>query len=306
MFVFAFAPADALAQRKPQPANSYDPAHKVEDHDFAVDAEILWAVDVIAPAFRLENDQLAGYGAQAVDWFIDRIAHHPIKLTSLPRGRAFDIMRHASATNDRTVCMPGLLETEARAREFIISNTVLSQFPVSVIVRADHADAFAPFMNDAGEIDLVRLLLDRQFDAALESGRSYGELVDDILREYGFGEHVQKTRQSADFITMLTLERIDWFLAYPIEAEHHRLAANHPAMIKSLPIEGMPDFLDAKIICSTTDAGYHVIEHTNAIIAEMPDMPWATGYIDLLSPDDAKRYQELIKNRQARNIRAGN
>ncbi len=264
-----------------------------------MDEGIVWAIDIVPPAFYLEDGQLSGFGSDAVNWFINSIGHHTIKVLPLPRGRAFEVMHHANMSGDHTVCIPGVLETPQRARDFILSKPVFSQLPVSLIIKADREPEFAPFLTNAGEIDLARLLRNDRFYAALEAGRSYGLIVDDILRPHESGTHIQKTRQTAEFTTMLELQRIDWFLAYPIEAEHQRKSANQDAMIKSLPIAGMPETLDARIACSITDTGRHLVEHTDAIIADFPEMPWAEGYIELLSPDDAKRYRALILKRQA-------
>lgn len=278
--------------------------HDAHDHVSAegnhlplIDDNIVWAIDVLAPAFYMQDDKLVGFGADAVDWLIERISHHSIKVLTLPRGRAYEVMHHANVANDHTVCIPGALETPQRARDFIMSNPVFPQLPISLIVKADQADDFAPFMTKNGEVDLPRLLRDNRYYAALETGRSYGPMVDDILREHGFGSHIQRTRQMGEFTGMLQLGRIDWFLAYPIEAEHERNVAKLKTEIKSLPIAGMPDMLEAKVACSKTETGQHVIEHTNTIVAQHPDMPWTQSYVDLLSDADAARYRALIDHR---------
>lgn len=263
-------------------------------HAPVIDDNIVWAIDVLPPAFYMQDGKLVGFGASAIDWLIDRISHHSIKVVTLPRGRAYEVMHHANVAGDHTVCIPGVLETPQRARDFVLSNPVFPQLPISLIVKADRADDFAPFMTDTGEVDLVRLLRDTHYYAAIESGRSYGPMVDDILRKEGFGDHIQRTRQMVEFTSMLELDRIDWFLAYPIEAEHERNTAKLKTDIKSLPIAGMPELLEAKVACSKTASGHHVIEHANSIIAQHPEMPWTQSYVDLLSDADAARYRALV------------
>lgn len=263
-------------------------------HAPVIDDNIVWAIDVLPPAFYMQDGKLVGFGADAIDWLIDRISHHSIKVVTLPRGRAYEVMHHANVAGDHTVCIPGVLETPQRARDFVLSNPVFPQLPISLIVKADREDDFAPFLTDAGEVDLARLLRDNRYYAAIETGRSYGAITDEILRKEGFGDHIQRTRQMGEFTSMLELGRIDWFLAYPIEAEHERNAAKLKTNIKSLPIAGMPELLEAKVACSKTESGHHVIAHANTIVAQHPDMPWTQSYVALLSDADVARYRSLV------------
>lgn len=287
----AVAPlTDAKAHLKIQP---YEPTSEGKE-------AVTWIIDPIAPAFYMKDGEIAGYGAAAIDWFIRRIAHHKVNIVALPRGRAFEEMRATNFSTGRTVCIAGTLKTPDRAKTFFFSKTVISQFPISIITRADRKADFAPFLNDEGAVDLKALIAHAGLFSLLESDRSYGPRVDAVLSDSKAENKLQQTRLSVNMIKMLELRRLDWFLAYPIEAEFHRMTTAPALEIASFPIAGAERMLDVKLACSATRLGRHIINHVDNLMMIYPDMPWAAGYVHLLSAEDKARYHQLTHNQRQR------
>lgn len=235
--------------------------------------KVIWAVDTIPPIFYQEHGKLNGFGKDAIDWFINRIPDHDIAIEALPRGRAHEFMRHAQDKGGKTVCVPGMLETPERAKDFVFSKSFSPVLPVSVIIEADRYSDFAAYLNENGEVALPLLLANSGLFPGVEIGRSYGPLVDRALGDIENDQHIQGTRQIADFAQMLSLGRIDWFLAYPMEASHLFAQSTADTSIKSLRIAGMPDVLHGRFACSPTPTGHDMIAKINAEITAARSLP---------------------------------
>ncbi|MBC05867.1 MAG: hypothetical protein CMO10_06185 [Thalassospira sp.] len=255
-------------------------------------------LDTVPPAIEIKDGKLSGFGMTSIEHLINRLPNYSIRLEVKPRGRAFASMRRAGVTQNQTICIPGLLETDHRTQEFVFSDTILSMLPISVIVSAKRASDFSPFIDDAGEVSLTELLKEQAFSPAIEAGRSYGRQIDKAIRTNGFGAHIQKTRQHADFAKMLELGRIDWFLAYPIEAGYLFGNNVHDHDFTSLPIAEVPDILHAKVACSDTKAGRDIIGKINTIVADISPIELAESYMTHLTTTDAEYFRTLIGETQ--------
>lgn len=257
-----------------------------------VRGDVMWAIDAIPPFFYERSGQLAGMGVSAIDWLIARLPEQNIFIETLPRERAQEFMRATPMDNVKAVCVPDMLETPDRAKDFVFSEPLFPVLPVSVIIEANREDEFAAFLNDDNEISLTQLLLEDGFSTTIEIGRSYGAVVDRALRTHKSRSHIQATRQTADFTGMLALGRIDWFLAYPTEATYMFDRNATGAKIKALPIEGMPDIFYGRFACSPTPTGHALIAKINAEISAAQHLPWIADFLEFLSPEETARFQE--------------
>ncbi|OSQ32337.1 hypothetical protein [Thalassospira sp. MCCC 1A03138] len=267
-------------------------------------SDIIWAIDATMPGFIKIEDGLNGYGAQMLDWFIARMPdyHHLVKI--LPRRSAYDAMRMTAEADD-TICIPGTQNTPERASEFILSNTVAPLLPLSVVVPSSALTSFRPYMFGDGTIDLEALLDDTSRYTALAKSRTYGPDIDRILAEAIDSPNVLRTDNQSSFPLMLEMGRIDWMLAFPAEIESHRRAQGKVSDMVSLPIGGMPRFLDLAIACNRSPTGINAIAKVNDILATNPDMPWLDYYVDYLGYADRARFSETLRDfKTARDIPA--
>ena len=260
--------------------------------------KLVWAVDAITPGFIKVEGRVNGYGAQMLDWFIARMPGHDHLIEILPRRSAFDAMRMATETGEtgETVCIPGLLRSPERERDFAMSRTVAPLLPLSVVVSRSARSSFRPYMADDGTIDLEALLGDTSRYTALAKSRSYGPQIDSILARAINAPNVLRTDNQSSFLSMLEMGRIDWMLAYPVEIEFRRRATNSIPDIVSLPISGMPELLDIGIACSRSQNGMVAVEKFDTILAAHPDMPWLEYYVEYLAPQDRDRFREALEH----------
>jgi uncharacterized protein (TIGR02285 family) len=243
----------------------------------------VWAVPNFAPAFITESGVLSGYAADTQNWFAARLPQYEHSVLHVPLARLLAEMKSGEGV---LRCSTTLIPTPER-REFIaFAKTILLHLPVSIVIRAEDEDRFAPYLNEQGHIKIDALLANEELSAAVRIGRAYGALVDRHLRHFHDTHQLMEVAEDTKFIRMLDLGRIDWTLYFPSEAEYYRRLQTPDLQIKALPIADNTTLLEATIGCANTQAGQQAIAAINAIIDQHPTMPWTEFYADWLGPGD--------------------
>lgn len=242
-----------------------------------------WTVPPFAPAFINDGDTLRGYAADTQNWFVNQLPNYKHSILHVPLARLLAEMRSGSS---QIRCSTTLIPTPERREYIVFAKTILLHLPVSVVIRAKDEPIFDPFLSTQGHIELDRLLANRNLNSAIRIGRAYGRQVDATLALHQNAPQIMKAADDTKFMRMLTLDRIDWTLYFPSEAEYYRRQRTPNLEIKALPIAGNTTLLMATIGCANTPAGRKAIADINAIIDQNPAMPWTKFYTEWLSPPD--------------------
>ena len=192
---------------------------------------------------------------------------------------------------DALRCSTTLIPTDERRQYIAFAKTVLLHLPISVVIRVEDKQRFTPYLDQDGHIDLSRLLADQNMITAVRIGRAYGTQVDKYLAAYREDSHVMHVADDTKFLRMLELERIDWSLYFPSEAEFYRRNNTPDLNIMAIPIKGNTTLLEATIGCADTPAGKKAIAEINDIIDKNPTMPWTDFYANWLSPQDREWFK---------------
>ena len=251
-------------------------------------ASLTWAVPPFAPAFITDRKELTGYAAATQNWFASRLSHYNHKVLQVPLARLLAEMKNGEGD---LRCSTTLIPTDERRAFIHFAKTILLHLPISVVVRAEDAHKFDRFMNDQGHIELSNLLADPTFSSAIRIGRAYGSQVDQHLDRFRDSSQVMQVADDTKFLRMLNLQRIDWTLYFPSEAEFYRRRQTPELAIKALPISGNTTLLEATIGCADTPAGQKAIAEINHIIDQNPTMPWTDFYAQWLNPNDREWFK---------------
>ena len=256
--------------------------------------EIVWTLTPLPPAMVEKDGKIVGYGVDTLDWFIDRLPayRHKKEIVPLPR-----LMQ--SLTEGGTLCNIGMNKTPEREQILVFSDAVLPHLPVSLVTQTKNDDRLAPYLDDDDHVDLVRLIKSGKLNGAIRAQRSYGAVVDPILKSFSGNPTMTVIGTDEQFLPMITLDRIDWTLYFPAELEYHRRQKTPDTRFTTWPIVGNDHVIPASIACTKTQTGHAVVNDINALVVESPEMPWVTFYTASLSQSDRKRYAREVRFWQA-------
>lgn len=251
---------------------------------------VTWTLTPLPPAMLEKDGQIVGYGVDILNWFSSRLPqyNHIREIVPLPR-----LLK--AITGPGTFCNIGMNSTPER-REFLhFSNAVLPHLPVSLITKAERNEQFKPFINKDGEVDLERMIAFGKMNGALRSQRSYGPVIDAILRRNINNPGLSFIGNDANFLQLISLGRLDWTLYLPAEAEFYRRAKLPAEMFASWHIAGNDHLMPASISCSKTATGDAIVAAINRLAKDNPDMPWTRFYASALSRQDKQHYEQKLQ-----------
>jgi len=249
---------------------------------------LTWAVPPFAPAFITDRSVLTGYAAATQNWFAALMPEYHHTVLHVPLARLLAEMKTGEGD---LRCSTTLIPTPDRQEYIVFAKTILLHLPISAVVRASETRLLAPYLDQDGHIELPRLLSDGKLSSAIRIGRSYGSQVDKYLDLHRNASHVMQVADDTKFLRMLKLNRIDWTLYFPSEAEFYRRRQTPDLEIKAIPIAGNTTLLEATIGCADTPAGREAIAKINTIIEQNPSMPWTDFYAEWLSPLDREWFK---------------
>lgn len=253
--------------------------------------EITWALTPLPPAMLERDGKIVGYGVDILDWFAIRLPDyaHDKEIVPLPR-----LIK--TIMGPGTFCNIGMNPTPERKEFLYFTDAVLPHLPVSLIVDANRDDQLTPYVTNQGEIDLERMIIEGKLNGALRSQRSYGGPIDTILRRHAENPRITHVGNDANFLQLIALERMDWTLYLPAEAEFYRRAKLPDTAFSSWHIAGNDQLMPASIACSKTASGAKIVDAINALVQAHPDMPWTKYYSSSLSKSDQRRYAQALKD----------
>ena len=247
-----------------------------------------WAVPPFAPAFITDGDELRGYAADTQNWFVEKLPQYQHEILQVPLARLLAEMKNG---NSELRCSTTLIPTEERREYITFAKTILLHLPISVVIRVKDKAMFAPYVNQAGHIDLAQLIANKDMTTAIRIGRAYGTQVDKYLDTHREDANVMQVADDTKFLRMLELNRIDWTLYFPSEAEFYRRRHAPDLDVMAIPIAGNTSLLTATIGCADTPEGKQAVAEISKIVDEYPSMPWTDFYADWLSPQDREWFK---------------
>jgi uncharacterized protein (TIGR02285 family) len=217
------------------------------------------------PPLTIFTGPLAGQGAidKLMPELTARMPEYDHQIMHVNRARGTQML------NDPTVfaCDPTLLWTPERDRTMLFSIPSYATPSNGVTIERHQRALFTPFIDADGRLDLGALLASDSVDVGIVGERSYGSVIDKVLRETPHPKRLILHYGNTAVGSMLEMERLDRFqaiISYWPEARFHAQARGIPLEdLEFLPVKGVPKYQFAHIACSKTEKGRAAMEIIN-------------------------------------------
>ena len=166
------------------------------------------------------------------------------------------------------VCNPAMKITPERQEYIVFSRRPSSIAPSNgITIRADQQDRF-------GEppVSLESLLNKPDLVLGIEFGRAYGPEIDQVLVRNRTNGSVYERFSSPAYsglIQMLTRERVDYVLGFPMEFSYVKATRQLERDIAFLPLKESREFSYSYIGCSKTATGRELIARIDEALARI-------------------------------------
>ncbi|MFD2263538.1 hypothetical protein ACFSM5_11615 [Lacibacterium aquatile] len=253
--------------------------------------EITWIVPVFPPAtIATAGGSVGGlgYADRALALVIQRTPEfdHKIQRVNLAR---FVLL----AEKQDGICNPALLMTPDREQILVFSDPAYPTLGHRLITTAKGAEKIRPLLSKNGALKLDDL--EALPDLMIGHGRTrvFGVEIDAFLRRMDERRLTYDVNSTSTAIRMLSLQRIDYTFATPVEAGYYLQQDDQSAdtMLTSFAVEGVPHLMEGRFACSKGPIGHEMIARINALIptAEFKKSWWPAyeGWLDENARRDA-------------------
>ncbi|WP_157826680.1 TIGR02285 family protein [Colwellia sp. 12G3] len=173
-------------------------------------------------------------------------------------------------------CVLGLYKTPEREKYILYSDNALMHRGLHVLISKKKAQHF----KLTSPLDLAELLQKHNLSTIVIQGRSYGNMLDNILNKNLENVLSRSSQSNSQLYKMLALNRFDFLIDYPSTAAY----AFKSKLLKSddyvlLKINGIPSYIESSVGCSKTEWGYRAISAINIALKKEKN---TKAYLDAL------------------------
>ena len=159
-----------------------------------------------------------------------------------------------------------LLKTPEREKFIYYSIPMDFDPPLGVTIKRNKAALF----KNTKELSFNELLQNKQLQLGIQSGRSYGKMIDPLLEKYKGQKHIY-LREGKELyeglLKMLMSDRLDYIIGYPVETVYVGKMLGIEDKVMNIPLkEHLNAYSFACIACSKTEWGRQIIEKINIIL----------------------------------------
>lgn len=209
---------------------------------------IIWLNSEFPPMAMSKGPQAKqGYINVLASFLADALPQHQFGEQVVPWQRAMHIAERGGA-----YCLLAAFQTPEREAYLRFSKPYGYVFPLGLVTRRAQREAFADYLNADGQIQLARLLQDQHLRPGIASQRSYGSLIDNLLKSASDSQgaaisQIHQSESTSGLFSMLDHQRIDYTFSYPGELVY--FASRHQDLQFYL-IEGNDRLLPGRLSCT--------------------------------------------------------
>lgn len=261
---------------------------------FADDAEITWMLNEFPPS-SIAGPIMQGQG------YADRqlqflIAHLPGFQHVVSMNATASRIWHEIGSREATICTLGAAKLPDREKVATFSIRGFFGARNEVVVRTDHLEAFAPFRDKAGAIDLGKLAASARLTGGYTENASYGPVIDAFIRTPKRKAPLQMTPHLRMPLLLLETGRIDFVFGYYMELAYYRKIYNLDNNFTVLSTSPEPESQNGFVACSNHATGRKVIEAVDALLASDETMEaFIEPLRDWYSPADFDAAEKAVK-----------
>lgn len=256
---------------------------------------ITW-MEAVAPPFFIHEGELKGQGYEDIitNLLAENLPHYDHKHMIANISRHYQQWKQGEKS-----CSLAMFKTPERQEFAYFSIPSVFSLPTVLIVRKDRLDAF----GGNKIVNLGQLLQRRNITIGRSNNRSYGLLVDNVLKQYGNQNNIfsfEGSELSLNLFKMLTAGRIDALIGLPEEAMYLAETLGFKNQIMTLNIAENQNNHEASltyVACSKTEWGKKTIETINAVLLEQrPTERYRAAYERWLDPSSIDNYRQLYSD----------
>jgi len=176
----------------------------------------------------------------------------------------------------KDACVFGLHKTVEREQYILFSEPALYHPNVRVLISKEKANELQ--LN--GLLDLTDLLNKHNLTTHLIESRSYGKIIDNIVKDYPNKVFYRASHSNSALFKMLDRGRFDFMITYPSAASFALKNLQLKNEYVLLPIKGIPLYISSAIGCSKTAWGKQTIKDINVGLKQVVK---TQQYFDALS-----------------------
>lgn len=140
---------------------------------------------------------------------------------------------------------------------------------IALIIRTDDLDDW----GNPEAISLASVMQNPKIKGIVESARSYGPLIDRVLKQQQNSNLESRALPPGSIIEMLQLGRIDYTIEFPAVVKYLDSKNDSNVGLVSIPIQEMPKYGVSYMACPRNEWGKKVIEYLNQLLAEQRKDP---------------------------------
>ena len=188
-----------------------------------------------------------GYINELATYLAGRLPQHQFGEQVVPWQRAMHM-----AEKGGPYCLLAAFQTPERETYLRFSKPYGYVFPLGLVTRRAQREAFTKYLNADGKIQLGRLLRDRNLRPGIANQRSYGNLIDNLLKRANHSQaapisQIYQSESTSGLFSMLDYQRIDYTFSYPGELVY--FSSRHQDLQFYL-IEGNDRLLPGRLSCT--------------------------------------------------------
>lgn len=254
---------------------------------------LIWLLRDLPPTMILEGPKKGqGIIDQMLPRLIAGMPQYQHTLMRVNRARAMQMLHEESFT-----CDPSLLWTKEREQWISFSVPAFRAVANGLVVRQEDRPVLEPLVID-GEVDLAALLKSGKNKVGVVAERSYGEVVDALLRQAPEGALTAHYGNDAlgSLLQMQRLGRLQVVLGYWPEIRYQasqKLITDD--QLEFYPVKGTGKYLSGHIGCSNTPQGRQAISEINRLLRTLPREDLDSLYADWLDPARRGDYLKATK-----------
>lgn len=247
-----------------------------------------WLLRDLPPSTIFAGPQ-QGQGAldRLMPLLIERMPQYDHVLVRVNRARSTQMLKEHPSS-----CDPTLMWTAERAKSIAFSIPVFLLPSSGLIVRASDMPRMDAFIDD-GQIDLPRLLNARGLKVGVVARRSYGSVVDEMLRHSP--PDVLTSHYGDEAVgSLLQMERLGRLHALIGFWPEVRYQATQQGLnldeLRFVPVKGNPAYQYAHVGCSDTPQGRRAVEIINREMRVLRESSLMGFYAQWLDPAQRSSY----------------
>ncbi|WP_416194786.1 TIGR02285 family protein [Pseudomonas sp. AH2] len=246
------------------------------------------------PPLTINSGPQKGQGAidKLMPLLIAGMPEYDHLLLHVNRARGLQMLGEATFT-----CDPTLLWTAERAKTIIFSIPTYAVISNGMVIRRDDISRFSPFIKN-GQVDLEAVLASREIKLGIVAERSYGPVIDQILRTTSVDEVSRHYGNDAvgSLLQMERVGRLHALISYWPEARFLATQQNiDPNDLAFYPVMGTAKYQFAHVGCSDTTQGREAMEIINRQMRVLRRTKLIDLYAEQLDPQSRVEYLEDAK-----------